>query len=54
MTNGTPDQVRRKMYEYAELFRPWEGGSWIYMEIDNGFPYENIEAMVEVVRELRK
>jgi hypothetical protein len=54
MTKGTPDEVRRTMYQYAEIFRPCDGGSWFYLEIDNGFPYENIEAMVRVVRELRE
>ena len=53
MTNGTPDMIRRKMFEYVDAFRPQEGGSWFYVEIDNGFPFENIEAMVSVLRELR-
>jgi len=54
ITDGTPDYVKRKMYEYAEIFRPMEGGSWLYLEVDNGFPYENIEAMVEVIKELNR
>ena len=54
LTRGTPDEVRRQMYAYADAFRPTEGGSWFYLEIDNGFPYKNIEAMVEVIKELRK
>lgn len=54
LTHASPDEVRRRMYEYAELFRPQDGGSWFYLEIDNGFPYENIEAMVRVIRELRR
>lgn len=54
LTRGTPEDVRRQMHRYAEIFRPWDGGSWFYLEIDNGFPYENIEAMVEVIRELRQ
>ena len=54
MTNGTPDMIKRKMNEYAEAFRPQDGGSWFYIEIDNGFPYENIEAAVEYIHELRK
>ena len=53
MTHGTPDEVYRRMYEYAEAFHPENGGSWFYLEIDNGFPYENIEAMVRAVREMR-
>jgi uroporphyrinogen-III decarboxylase len=54
MTYGTPDDIKRTMYEYIEAFRPQEGGSMFYIEIDNGFPYENIKALVDVLTELRK
>jgi hypothetical protein len=54
MTHGTPDDIKRTMNEYIEAFRPQEGGSWFYIEIDNGFPYKNIEALVEVLAQLRK
>ena len=54
MTNGRPDDIRREMERYYNIFRPDLGGSWLYLEIDNGFPYENIVAMVESVREMRK
>jgi len=54
MTRGTPEEVYRRVYEYAETFRPQEGGSLFYLEIDNGFPYENIEAMIKAVREMRQ
>lgn len=53
MTFGKPDEIKDRMYAYHEAFKPWEGGSYYYLEIDNGFPYENIVAMVEAVRELR-
>jgi len=53
LTNGTPEQIRRKMHEYNDIFRPQDGGSWFYLEIDNGFPWENIVAMVDVIKELR-
>ncbi len=54
MTVGSPDDVRRFLDFYAEAFRPWEGGSWFYIEIDNGFPFDNIVALVEFLAELRK
>ncbi|MCL2740755.1 MAG: hypothetical protein FWE70_01410 [Oscillospiraceae bacterium] len=50
MTRGSPDDVRRRIGDYYEAFRPHDGGSWWHLEIDNGFPYENIEAMAEAVR----
>lgn len=53
MVRGTPDDIRRKLFEYADIFHPEEGGSWFYLEIDSGFPYENIEALVNAVRALR-
>lgn len=54
MTYGTPDDIKRTMNEYIEAFRPQDGGSWFYVEIDNGFPYENIEALVDILKQLRK
>ena len=53
MTNGTPADVRRAIAEYVEAFRPHDGGSWLYFEFDNGFPYANVVAAVEAYRELR-
>ena len=42
--------VRR---EY-EVFRPHENGGWFFIEVDNGFPYENIGALVTEVYSFRK
>ena len=53
MTTGKPEEIRKRIYEYNEIFRPEDGGAWYYLEIDNGFPYENIVSMVETIRELR-
>lgn len=53
MTFGTPDDVRRHIHALAEAFRPQEGGSWFYIEIDNGFPWENVTALFEAVGEYR-
>jgi uroporphyrinogen decarboxylase len=50
MTNGTPDIVRETVEEMVEAFKVRDGGSWFYIEIDNGFPYGNIEALVKAVK----
>lgn len=50
---GSPDDIRRKMDEYTRYFRPQDGGSWFIVEIDSGCRYENVEAMVEFLRDAR-
>ena len=53
MTKGTTEDVRRKMDEMVTVFKPHEGGSYLYIEIDNGFPYENVEALFGEIKRLR-
>lgn len=53
MTFGSPAQIRSTVLDLAEAYRVGEGGAWFYVEIDNGFPFENIEALVETVAEIR-
>ena len=53
MTTGMPDQVRSAVHSIAETFRPQDGGSWFYIEVDNGFPYANVEALFETIGEYR-
>ena len=53
MTYGTPAQVREAVQRSAREFRVEEGGFWYYVEIDNGFPWENVRALVETIGELR-
>ena len=36
-----------------ETFRMDEGGSWFYVESDNGFPFENLEMLVNTIAEYR-
>jgi hypothetical protein len=36
-----------------EIFRMDEGGSWFFIEADNGFPFANIEALVNTIKEIR-
>ena len=49
MTFGSPDDIRRKVSEVAAVFRRPEGGAWWYIEIDGGFPWENVVALFEAV-----
>jgi len=53
MTYGTPDDVRELVKREFETFRMYEGGSWFYIEADNGFPYANLEALVETIAQFR-
>jgi hypothetical protein len=54
MQFGRPEEVRRHVVELVETFRWREGGSWLYLEIDPGFPWGNVEALFEVASELRQ
>lgn len=49
MTFGTPEEVRRNVEEVAAVFRKPDGGAWWYIEIDNGFPWENVVALFEAI-----
>lgn len=53
MTFGTPSQVKDLVKKEYEVFRMQEGGSWFYVEADNGFPFENMEALVETIAQYR-
>ncbi len=53
MTYGTPAQVRDLVLREFDTFRMMDGGSWFYVEADNGFPYENIEALVNTIANWR-
>ena len=53
MTYGTPGDVRELVRREFETFRMDEGGSWFYVEADNGFPFENLEALVNTIAEYR-
>lgn len=53
MTNGTPDDIKRAIDDYYRIFRPEDGGAWFYLEIDNGFPFQNLAAEVEAVKSYR-
>jgi hypothetical protein len=53
MTLGDPDIVKDAVDEAYEAFRPDLGGSWFYVEVDNNFPFENIEALVTSINKYR-
>ncbi len=53
MIRSTPEQVRNYVRELVETFAVNGGGSWFYVEIDRGFPFENVEALVETIASLR-
>ena len=53
MTYGTPQDVRELVKREFDTFKMADGGAWFYIEADNGFPFANIEALVETIRELR-
>ena len=53
MSNGTPDDIRAAVNRAVEVFKPQKGGSWFYVEVDAGFPFENIEALVTSIAAYR-
>lgn len=54
MTLGTPEEVRRAVHFAAKTFDIMNGGAMFYVEIDNGFPFENIAALIDTIGEYRK
>jgi len=53
MQRGTPADVRDYVLRMIDAMGTMEGGSWLYVEIDPGFPWANVEALFDVARELR-
>jgi uroporphyrinogen decarboxylase len=53
MQRATPAEVRDHVLRLLDDFGTAEGGSWLYIEIDPGFPWENVEALFGVAMELR-
>lgn len=53
MQHATPGQVREYLLRLVEEFDCSSGGSWLYLEVDPGFPWENVQAMFETAMELR-
>lgn len=53
MQSAPPDAVRAYLERLFELFDTPGGGSWLYIEIDPGFAFANVEALFETAMRLR-
>ncbi len=53
LQRGTPEDVRSYLLRLVEEFDCLGGGSWLYLEVDPGFPWENVQAMYETALEIR-
>ncbi|MCL4401333.1 MAG: hypothetical protein M1436_01530 [Acidobacteria bacterium] len=53
MIRATPHAVRRYVARLAEVFDTASGGAWFYVEVDRGFPFENVVALTETIAGLR-
>jgi hypothetical protein len=53
MQRGTPGQVRDYVLRLLDTFDTTHGGSWLYLEVDPGFPWENVEALFKAAMEAR-
>jgi len=54
LQHASPQQVRDYILRLVEEFDCLSGGSWLYLEVDPGFPWANVQAMFETVIELRR
>ena len=53
MQRRGPQDVRDHVRRLTEEFETLSGGSWLHLEIDPGFPWENVRALFETAMELR-
>lgn len=53
MIRSSADEVRRYVSTLAEIFEVEHGGAWFYVEVDRGFPFDNVVALVSTIAELR-
>ena len=53
MQRATPQQVHDYLLRLVDEFDILSGGSWLYLEVDPGFPWPNVEAMFETAMQLR-
>jgi hypothetical protein len=54
MQKRDPDRVRDYVLGLVERFDLVHGGGWLYLEVDPGFDFANVEALFEVAMELRR
>jgi hypothetical protein len=52
MQRAAPAEVHAYLHRLLEDFNTPAGGSWLYLEIDPGFKWENIQAMFEFAGEI--
>lgn len=53
MQRAKPRDVRAYVHKLIDIFDTSSGGSWLYIEIDPGFPWANVEALFQTAMELR-
>jgi hypothetical protein len=53
MIRSSPEEVRRYVRSLAEIFEVDRGGAWFYVEVDRGFPFDNVVALTRTIAELR-
>jgi len=49
-----PEAVWAEVERIYRAFRPDRGGSWFYFEVDQGFPFGNIQALAEAIAAYRE
>jgi len=54
MQTASPQQVRDYVLRLVDEFDCLSGGSWLYLEVDPGFPWENVQALFKTAMELRQ
>jgi hypothetical protein len=54
MIESSPQAVRDHVAQLAERFQVDRGGAWFYLEIDSGFPWENVVAVTETIGAMRR
>lgn len=53
LQRATPRQVRDYLLRLVDEFDILNGGAWLYLEVDPGFPWPNVEIMFRTAMELR-
>jgi uroporphyrinogen decarboxylase len=54
MIRSSPDEVRSYVRSLARIFEAGRGGGWFYVEIDRGFPFDNVVALTMTIADLRR
>jgi hypothetical protein len=54
MQHATPQQVRSYVLRLVDEFDCLSGGSWLYLEVDPGFSWPNVQALFETAMQLRQ